>query len=110
MKWIEHVDLFTMCCKQIIEFLILLGNAGDSLKRHNKMKFSTYDRDNDKASKNCAKAHLGGWWYKKCHHSNLNGLYNKGDVESSTGLNWLKWRENRLSMKKTEMKVRPATF
>lgn len=75
------------------------------------MKFSTYDRDNDRSSKNCAKKHMGAWWYRRCgHDSNLNGLYIKGDVESITGLNWLKWQENRISMKKTEMKVRPVAF
>ena len=57
------------------------GDAGDSLQwegdkfsdgkfgfyYQNGMKFSTYDRENDKCTCNCAENNGGGWWYKSCH-------------------------------------------
>lgn len=35
-----------------------------------------YARDRDVNS--CSKQFKSGWWYKRCHHLNLNGLYLKG--------------------------------
>ncbi|XP_063425914.1 angiopoietin-related protein 7-like [Mytilus trossulus] len=55
------------------------GNAGDSMTYHNNMPFSTYDRDNDRSSLNCA-AHntlKGAWWFNACWRSSLNGKYSK---------------------------------
>ena len=62
------------------------GNATDRLKYHNDMKFSTKDQDNDKWSSHCSvRWGEGGWWYRDCYHSNLNGSYN---VTTSKGLYW----------------------
>ena len=48
--------------------------------RHNRMMFTTRDRDNDIHSMNCASdRHRGGWWYRGCALMNLNGDY-EGDV------------------------------
>ncbi|KFB50558.1 tenascin-like protein [Anopheles sinensis] len=43
------------------------GNAGDSLKKHNGMKFTTFDNGNDvKNSAYCAKQYRGAWWFREC--------------------------------------------
>ncbi|CAB3984479.1 Hypothetical predicted protein, partial [Paramuricea clavata] len=77
------------------------GNAGDSLTYHNGMKFSTYNRDNDqRAGSNCAVIYQGAWWYKTCHHSNLNGLYLKAGKKSYQGIRWHHWKKDDRSMKK----------
>jgi len=41
----------------------------------NGMRFSTFDRDNDFWSSNCAH-HRGGWWHRACGDLNLNNDYN----------------------------------
>jgi hypothetical protein len=73
------------------------------------MKFSTYDRDNDLYSKNCAVTYRGAWWYRVCDHSNLNADYHKAGRSIFKGMRWGGWN-NRKSIKKTEMKIRPAGF
>jgi len=42
------------------------GEAGDSLEGHVNKKFSTFDRDNDLSTENCA-LNRGGWWYLSCY-------------------------------------------
>ena len=82
------------------------GTAGDSLAYHNGMFFTTKDQDNDKdSSRNCAQSYTGAWWYKSCHHSNLNGRYigNKQDIG---GIRWLRWKSDNLSMKRSTMMIR----
>ena len=79
------------------------GTAGDSLKFHNNMAFSTKDRENDLSSMNCAVAGTGAWWYNRCHNSNLNGKY-LGDKDDYGGLRWRHFRKT-LSLKFTEMKL-----
>ena len=84
------------------------GDAGDSLQWHNGMKFTTSDSDNDVENvKNCAVVYKGGWWYSKCHHSNLNGPYLSGSHTSyADGVNWGHWLGHHYSLKFTEMKVK----
>ena len=67
------------------------------------MKFSTKDKDNDIANSNCAVEFKGGWWYKYCHLSNLNGLYLVNSI-SHIGIRWYHWKQD--SLKFTEMKLR----
>ena len=89
---------------------IFPGTADDSLSYHRGMQFSTKDRDNDKNSdKNCATKYSGAWWYKKCHQSNLNGLYLKGKHSTyADGVNWYDWKGYYYSVKRAEMKIKPV--
>ena len=69
-----------------------IGEAGDSMTRsgsNNGMQFTTYDRDNDDTSINCASSvyRQGAWWYNNCGYSNLNGLYRDGRSDSH-GVTW----------------------
>ncbi|CAG0901196.1 unnamed protein product [Cyprideis torosa] len=54
------------------------GTAGDSLNDpwygSNLSFFSTFDRDNDRSSLNCASMLKGGWWWRSCGRG-LNGIY-----------------------------------
>ena len=51
------------------------GNASyDTLGlHHNGEKFSTFDRDNEKWSRNCAAYFGGGFWYRACGQCFVNG-------------------------------------
>ena len=79
----------------------------DRLTYHNGMQFTTKDRDNDQWSGNCARSSLrGGWWYKSCHHSDLNGRYRYGTSLGSTV--WYPLAHGKQNaMKFTEMKLQP---
>ncbi|XP_025102353.1 uncharacterized protein LOC112568970 isoform X1 [Pomacea canaliculata] len=85
------------------------GNAGDSLAYHNNQSFTTYDRDNDKYSGNCAAVYHGAWWYSSgCHHSNLNGRYKADGAVGYDGLNWRDAHSDWRSFTFSEMKVQPV--
>ncbi|XP_030641457.1 microfibril-associated glycoprotein 4-like [Chanos chanos] len=87
------------------------GDAGDSLTFHNGQKFSTFDRDQDKQSKqNCARRYLGAFWYKHCHAANPNGVYlwGKHTTHYAIGINWYHWKGFYYSLKKISMKIRPV--
>ncbi|XP_072179840.1 microfibril-associated glycoprotein 4-like [Diadema setosum] len=86
------------------------GTAGDALTTHSGQPFTTKDRDNDNwASKNCAKEYHGAWWYNSCFYASLNGEYLRGSSESyGTGIVWYQWRGYYYSLRRTEMKIRPA--
>ena len=83
------------------------GTAGEALIIHSGMQFTTYDRDNDgRRTGNCAGAHQGAWWYKSCHHSNLNGKYLSG-ANNHNGVNWLFFNTvTYYSLKWSEMKLK----
>ena len=87
------------------------GTAGDSLGPGdydlNNRAFTTKDQDNDRNGGNCAVRWPGAWWYKSCHESNLNGKC-VGQKSDSRGLKWNRFR-GRLSLKFTEMKLRPSS-
>ncbi|XP_014373271.1 ficolin-3 isoform X2 [Alligator sinensis] len=86
----------------------LNGDMGDSLSGHNKLPFSTMDKDNDNYENSCSIVYKGAWWYGKCHSSNLNGLYLKGQHSTfANGINWSAGKGYHYSYKYVDMKIRP---
>lgn len=81
---------------------------GDSLAYHDQMRFTARDQDNDpEPSLNCGQRCNGGWWFRTCHLSNLNGLFSgniHSQVVSDRGINWYHWKGFN-SLKATEMKI-----
>ncbi|EDO33821.1 predicted protein [Nematostella vectensis] len=88
------------------------GTAGDSFSHHVGMAFTTKDQDHDKkADDNCAVLMTSAWWYNSCRHSDLNGNYRQGeDPLDYNGIIWYTWKGHRYSMKRSEMKIRPADY
>lgn len=103
------------------------GDAGDALVQgqpnlknflsHAGMKFSTFDKDNDRWEENCAEMYGGGWWYNNCQSANLNGIYYKGGqydpgtkvpYEIENGVVWLLFKPADYSLKVVRMMVRPV--
>ena len=73
--------------------------ASDNLQSLDGMQFSTYDRDNDKWSSNCAEYFdAGGWWFNSCFHGALNGVYrhNTPAIQWHTFTNKLKYADMKL--------------
>ncbi|KAI8509444.1 Fibrinogen- domains (FReDs) [Branchiostoma belcheri] len=78
------------------------GTAGDSMigsHTLNGQKFSTVDRDNDVGLTHCSQ-HFGqgGWWFRQCGNSYLNGRYlgNCGiSCPAWQGVVWVHWRGHR---------------
>ncbi|EDW55960.1 fibrinogen-like protein 1 [Drosophila sechellia] len=88
------------------------GTAGDSLRPHERKKFTTNDRDNDAYRFNCAADEYGGWWYYDCAKSMLNGkFYKEGRSRNgkTNGIMWGSWHNNdwTYSLTFVEMMIRP---
>lgn len=87
------------------EFIFLnYTNIGDALNHQNNQAFSTKDKDNDRYDGSCAEFNKGAWWYNRCHHSNLNGLYLRNQ-QNNKGIRWWQWKGNQ-TMKKASMMIR----
>nr|CAD45004.2 putative tenascin X [Takifugu rubripes] len=84
------------------------GNAGDSMRYHNSRPFSSWDKNPDPLGIHCARSYMGGWWYKNCYKTNLNGIY--GANHDNQGIVWIDWKGKDVSIPFTEMKVRPSRF
>ena len=86
------------------------GTAGDSMTvgiNLNGMQFSTYDRDNDKWSNNCAENYHAGWWFNACFSANLNGVYrHKTPPSTWQGIIWNTFTTGSQSLKYADMKIR----
>ncbi|XP_050361393.1 angiopoietin-related protein 2 [Nymphalis io] len=88
------------------------GSAGDSLNDpwygSNNSPFSTYNRDNDRSSLNCASMLKGGWWWKSCGRG-LNGLYlhDPQDLTARQGIVWFRWRGWDYTLKRASMMIKP---
>ncbi|CAB3364052.1 Hypothetical predicted protein [Cloeon dipterum] len=88
------------------------GNGGDSLNDpwygSNNSPFSTYNKDNDRSSLNCASMLKGGWWWKSCGRG-LNGLYlnDPQDLTARQGIVWFRWRGWDYTLKRASMMIKP---
>ncbi|XP_059165792.1 ficolin-1-like [Physella acuta] len=56
------------------------GNTEDGLYYHNGMMFSSYDRDNDMYSGNCAAQLIGAWWFNDCANSYLYAVWGTNNL------------------------------
>ncbi|KAL7742371.1 hypothetical protein ACLKA6_019007 [Drosophila palustris] len=82
------------------------GTAGDSLSYHRGMKFTTFDKDNDKWDEgNCAIEGTGAWWYEECYQSQLTGTYKDNDFGKS--VIWYHFRGSISPLKTAIMMIRP---
>ncbi|KAG7172226.1 ryncolin-1-like [Homarus americanus] len=84
--------------------------AGDGLKIHNGMKFSTYDKDDDtNEDGNCAQLFGGGggWWYAKCYNVLPTGRYRLVGGNAYGGIAWYPWRNVKHSLKTMSLLIRP---
>ncbi|XP_078699835.1 uncharacterized protein LOC144926706 [Branchiostoma floridae x Branchiostoma belcheri] len=87
------------------------GTAGDDMTYNNGQRFSTVDRDNDGWGADCSQQYgQGGWWFRSCSASLLNGQYLSACVDScpyGQGVLWIHWRDRSYSLKSVSMKIRP---
>ena len=79
--------------------------SGDSLSHHNNCSFSTYDHDQDEWGGNCAVIRHGGWWYKKCCYSNLNGEVFTDGRKDFSGILWYTWKRFAETLPSVTMKI-----
>ncbi|OWF38217.1 ficolin-1-like [Mizuhopecten yessoensis] len=86
------------------------GTVFNSLSDHHLKPFSTWDRDNDEASTSCATTYQGGWWYTKCHKSNLNGPYKPATVDDPKAMSWFRFVSGggHSALKSSKMMIRPC--
>ncbi|XP_071798358.1 fibrinogen-like protein A [Asterias amurensis] len=81
-------DKYRLTCTEYDE----RSTAGDSMRLHNGMLFSTKDQDNDvNDNAHCAVVRPGGWWYYRCVQANPNGQYfdyEDRNIPTTSGSGW----------------------
>ena len=83
------------------------GSARDSMKLHDRMMFSTPDRDFDNyRGYNCAREWTAGWWFTNCWFAFLTGPYYNMSSVRYRGISWNDWKHEQLA--RVEMKIRPS--
>ncbi|CAK8686768.1 unnamed protein product [Clavelina lepadiformis] len=84
------------------------GAAGYAVGWHNGAPFSTWDRNNDGSSLNCASRFGGnqGWWFKNCLACALNGVWMRESTGHAHGIVWGSWKSYAEPLKATKMKFR----
>ncbi|XP_034483850.1 fibroleukin-like [Drosophila innubila] len=104
-----HYDNFKIAGEEDHYRLISLGKCSgtsryDALRSHEHKKFTTFDNDNDEWPEgNCAIFSGSGWWHDHCVNTNLNGKYFNSEVQNEQSIFW----ENKTSLKKVKMMIRP---
>ncbi|XP_035776303.1 microfibril-associated glycoprotein 4-like [Anopheles albimanus] len=83
------------------------GTAGDSLSYHKGMNFSTWDQDNDVKDEHCAKKWGGGWWFKACYFSFLNGIYHNIFGRDAYKIDWQSFSSLSVGLKYSRIMIRP---
>ena len=81
--------------------------AGDSLTYSNKMKFSTLDQDNDKDQNSCSTYWKSAGWFNYCFYTNPNGQYTDSEKKSVKYINWYRWKNSFIALKKIQLMIRP---
>ena len=104
----EYFNIGDEFTKYVLNLGGYSGNATNSMKNQNGMKFSTYDQDNDPSSLHCAQNDVTAWWYRTCSASNINGFYTTYQQSYiGYGVCWSGFMLDGFSeLKWTEMKVR----
>ena len=90
-------------------FCYFTANANNrGIHKQSGLAFSTYDRDNDHYSSNCASMKKVGWWLSACGSIYLTGPYGQRYEERSLRYtNWMNNGQNYYPIKRVTMKLRP---
>ncbi len=76
-KCLEFQNLLAICYIFWFTKFLLCRSA-------NGMKFSTFDRDNDRLEKeNCASKYRAGWWHNNCYESLLTGVHGERKMKNN---------------------------
>ncbi|XP_019542224.2 fibrinogen-like protein A [Aedes albopictus] len=83
------------------------GTAGDSLKHHISIQFSTEDNATDNVASKCAQTFKSGWWYTDCHFCNLNSFSNK--IDEKIGMKWYYFKAKYEALAYSRMMIRKTS-